>query len=103
MQSGRFLLAVVLMIATVVIVNVIFPPVRPTASLPPGDSLAIPPDSAAPPNALPAVPSPAPVTLPGQPAVSPPPVSSDPAPVDTIVAESPLYRYGISTRGAALV
>ena len=103
MQSGRFLLAVVLMIATVVIVNLIFPPVRPTVSLPSGDTLAITHDTPAPADPIPAVPNPAPVALPGQPAATPVAVSSDPAPVDTIVAESQLYRYGISTRGAALV
>jgi YidC/Oxa1 family membrane protein insertase len=105
MQSGRFLLAVVLMIATVVIVNVIFPPVRPPVTLPGADSLGISADS----GAVPAAPIQPPGVSPS-PAVPPPAASLTPASspaagarVDTIVVQSPLYRYGISTHGAALV
>src|SRR5687768_1356341 len=105
MQSGRFLLAVVLMIATVVIVNVIFPPVRPAVSLPGADSLFAPIDSTATPTPLPAIPGrPNPVTAPSvTTAPTGIPVPAGSAPVDTIVIQSPLYRFGISTRSAALV
>lgn len=105
MQSGRFLLAVVLMIATVVIVNVIFPPVRPAVSVPGADSLSVLPDSLPAPSVAPTVPErPNPATPPSivaAPSGGPVPAGSVPA--DTIVIHSPLYRYGISTRGAALV
>src|SRR5688500_4631957 len=102
MQTGRFMLAVVLMIATVVVVNLIFPPPSPVP--PPARPLVTdssssgPADSARPSAPTPTTPVPRPAV------VEAPPMPSAPASsVDTVVVESPLYRYGISTRGAALV
>ncbi len=105
MQSGRFLLAVVLMIATVVIVNLAFPPVRRAPPIAGADSLSAGLDSS-----LASVPRPV-TPAPGVPApvaardsvASAPALETRSGSIDTIVAESPLYRYGISTRGAALV
>jgi YidC/Oxa1 family membrane protein insertase len=91
MEGGRLLLAIVLMIAVVIVTNIIFPPA------PPPDRPAVPADTAAPPvppvvDAVPAVP----------PAAVPP--GAPEAFVERIVvAASPLYRFGLSTRGAALV
>jgi YidC/Oxa1 family membrane protein insertase len=106
MESGRFLLAVVLMIAVVVVTNLIFPPARPTAPATSGDTTSL----AAPPPA-------APTAVPGDttaPAVvgARPPAPADTAdpgalaaaePADTIWIDGPLWRYGISTRGGGLV
>jgi YidC/Oxa1 family membrane protein insertase len=95
MQSGRFLLAVVLMIATVVLVNVLFPPVAQRREIATDTS------------AIRAQPAPAPsnaTVLPTAPAEAPPaPTTTQPVRADTILVTSPLYRYGISTRGAELV
>ena len=92
-QSFRFILAVLLMVAVVVITNIVFPPA-------PRGQQAVPPDSAA------AVAPSAPVQQqPAQPA----PHTAAPAPdaamvaVDTIVVESPLYRFAFTTQGGALV
>jgi YidC/Oxa1 family membrane protein insertase len=95
MESRRFLLAIVLMIATVVIVNVLFPPVRRQPAATPADSArAQPPAPAA--TAQPTTP---PAALPAPATAS----AAVGATVDTIVVQSDLFRYGISTQGAALV
>ena len=100
MESRRFLLAITMMIATVVIVNLIFPPPQRQPSAPGADTATqqvrqAPPARATDPAAI--VPSPATAT----PTLGATPVAQMRA--DTIVLQSPLYRYGISTRGAALV
>lgn len=96
MESGRFILAVVLMIATVVLINIMFPPPRPVQRSSVGDSIpAAQPDARTEPAPVPPVSSTAPAIRPA-PAVSV-------ARADTIVVQSPLYRFGISTQGAALV
>src|SRR5262245_48469690 len=106
MESPRFLLAVTLMIAVIVAVNLIFPPVRTPRSTAPDSaastSAPIPPAAASSsasgqPTATPA---PAPTTV--APAV-PAPATGTPGTVDTVVVQSPLYRYGFSTQGAAMV
>ena len=86
MDSRRFLLAILLMVAVVVITNLLFPPVAPPPRDVAPDTLAGAVDTATPP---------APRTAPAE----PPAVVS----ADTIFVESPLYRYGISTAGGALV
>ncbi|MGQ0815684.1 MAG: membrane protein insertase YidC, partial [Gemmatimonadota bacterium] len=90
MQSGRFLLAVILMIAVVIITNIIFPPVRREATAPP--------DSVAPTQPQPAPAQAEPVAVPQDDALSP----SQPG-GDVVVVESDLYRYGVSTTGAGIV
>src|SRR5688572_17389936 len=100
MESGRFLVAIVLMIATVVLVNVVFPPARPQARRPATDSAAAPAPAATAPRESAATVAPPAVEQPER------PITTAPSPTgraDTIVVESPLYRFGISTRGAALV
>jgi len=98
MQTFRFLLAVVLMIAVMVITNILLPAPRRTPPPPsPADSAAV--DS----QAQPAQPAPA---LPQR-------ADSLRAPVDTarsaavlgdtIAVTSPLYRYAFSTVGGSLV
>ena len=105
MDSGRFLLAVILMIAVVVLTNILFPPV-------PRRSTPAPTDSAAQTQPAPPAATQQPVDTP--PAATPPPpaagsqVNADTTPAvaarsDTIVVESPLFRYGISTNGAMIV
>jgi YidC/Oxa1 family membrane protein insertase len=99
MEGGRFLLAVILMIAVVVITNLIFPPVPPQSTGGP-DSLALPIDS----GARPAVPPPA--LADSSVLAQPPPVLGEAQPAglaDTVLITGPLYRYGISTHGGALV
>ena len=92
-QNLRFLAAVVLMVAVVVITNLIFP------SGPRGGRTAATDTTTVAPPAIP----------PAQPQVQPQaapqlPMPAAPAPpLETIIVESPLYRYGISTQGAAIV
>ena len=108
MQSLRFLLAVVLMIAVMVITNILLPPAPPPERTATADSAAVPalppaetagrtvpeaPSSEAP---APPVPAPVDASLPdtaGTVAIAP----------DTVMVSSPLYRYGFSTLGSALV
>lgn len=86
------------MIAVVVITNVIFPPVRPPAVAPAVDSISQPG-----PQVQPATP-PAPTAQQPLPEATTGPAVSTPATSgSTVVVESDLYRYGISTRGAAMV
>ena len=91
-QSVRFILAVLLMVAVVVITNLVFSPV------PRGGRTAAPDTTAAQPTAPPAQePSPSETA-------APPPAAPMPAQAaDTIVVESPLYRFAFSTQGAALI
>lgn len=93
-QSVRFVLAVAMMIAVVVITNIVFPPV-------PRNSDVAADSTTAGANATPQ-PAPAAVPAPAT-AIAPAPATTAAAPAQTVVAESPLYRFGFSTRGAALV
>jgi YidC/Oxa1 family membrane protein insertase len=92
MESGRFLLAVVLMIAVVVITNILLPPPRPQTEAAP----------ASPAPAAPAAPerTEIPAAAPGLPA---PVVPGDSLKADTVWATSPRWRHGISTLGGAIV
>lgn len=99
MDSRRFLLAVGLMIALVAITNILFPPVPQPATAPAADSLAAPAATDSP-TAPPAAPV-AQDTAPADSAAPPAAVAEVAA--DTVVVESPLYRYAISTAGAAIV
>jgi YidC/Oxa1 family membrane protein insertase len=98
MESGRFILAVILMIAVVVITNLLFPPVGRRKTAVTADSVAQAPIAA--PAAT--------VQQPTQPqpqaqAATQPAADASAARAATVVVESPLYRYGISTRGAMIV
>ena len=104
-NTARFALAIVLMIAVIVITNLIFPPVRRPPPTVVGDSVQV--DTAVPGTAAvradtfrasPAAPAPAALTVPSD----SPAVAAAPA-ADTVVVESPLYRYTFSTLGAGLV
>lgn len=91
MESGRFVLAVILMIAVIVITNLLFPPAPPRR-----------------PEAAPEAPAavagaPAETARVAEAAPVGPPAAEAPVEADTIVVASPLYRYSVSTRGAALV
>ncbi|HEX7117258.1 MAG TPA: membrane protein insertase YidC [Longimicrobiales bacterium] len=100
MESGRFVLAVILMIAVIVVTNLLFPPapMEPAAEAPvveaPAGAGAATGTAGAGAVAQEAAAAPA-VQLPepSEPAVE----------ADTVVVASPLYRYAISTRGAAVV
>ena len=108
MESGRFLLAVILMIAVVIVTNVIFPPV-------PRGPAGIPADSAAgvaPTTGLEPAPPGSGVADSGGGAAArdtaavpaePAPPSREAVAEDTVWVDGPLWRYGFSTRGGALV
>lgn len=97
MESGRFILAVILMIAVVVLTNLLFPPMaRRNAGVTP-DSVAQAPSSAPPATTQ------QPTQSPPTPAATQPVAETAVDRADTVVVESPLYRYGISTRGAMIV
>lgn len=90
-------MAVILMVAVVVITNIVFPPVPRDRSIPATrDSV----DRAAEPGTATRSPSPA-STAP--PAARPQTIRTLVTGADTILIESPLYRYGISTAGASVV
>lgn len=93
MDSGRFVLAVILMIAVVVITNMLFPPISRRPDPATGDTVTL-----AQPPAVPSVDEP---ISPVQETVPQPRTVS--ARTDTVIVESPLYRFGISTNGAMIV
>ncbi|HUF13234.1 MAG TPA: membrane protein insertase YidC [Longimicrobiales bacterium] len=101
MDTGRFLLAVVLMIGVIIVTNLLFPPIPSQDPAVPADSVQV-VDTAVPPAAGPDL---------GQaPAPAPPDADIDTVArvdavpeADTVWVESELYRYGISTAGASLV
>jgi YidC/Oxa1 family membrane protein insertase len=101
MDSGRFLLAVVLMIAVMVITNLLLPPERPEPPQVVPDTLGAPPTA---PVAEPAASEPAPAAAPATPseveAGIPPEVALA---ADTVVAGSDLYGYRLTTAGGAVV
>ena len=94
MDSGRFVLAVILMIAVVVITNILFPPVPRRSRTAARDTVAQVQQPAAP-----AQQSQQAAQQPG--AQLPQPTTATPA--DTVLVESELYRFGISTHGAMIV
>jgi YidC/Oxa1 family membrane protein insertase len=111
MDSRRFILAVILMVAVMVVTNLLFPAARPTPARTSADSAAV--DTTGSPVAAnprsPAsssTPSPAEQApgLTAAPQAAPVAGGAAPgAPVDTVYVESDRYRYGFSTRGGALV
>lgn len=108
MDTGRFLLAIVLMIGVIIATNLLFPPVPPEpATVAPDSTQAI--DSGVPGVTAPAPAMPAETQEPLVPPASGGPIAASAvtaAPAvtaDTVWVESELYRYGISTAGAALV
>ncbi len=98
MEGFRFVLAIVLSIAVVIVVNVLFPPATPPERPAPDpvtvDTLAPPPD-ALPPTAPPVADVP---TLAPPDTLVPEPVAGD-----TVWVETERTRYGIATRGGAVV
>ena len=95
-QGVRFILAVVAMIAVVLLTNIIFPPIPRAPNRTAADSTVTTVDTSA--RATGTVPAPA---RPQVPAPLTPPSSA--APEQVVIVESPLYRLGFSTHGAALV
>jgi YidC/Oxa1 family membrane protein insertase len=98
MDSGRFLLAVILMIAVMVVTNILLPPPRQPAPVQPDSAGAVTaqPGPTQQDSAAATTPAPA-VADSGVPAVATPA-----QPADTLVVRSPLYEYLVSTRGAEL-
>lgn len=97
-QTIRFIIAVILMVGVVIITNMIWPPAQRTTKVA-TDSLApVQPHQPAA-NALPPVDTVKRGETIG--VVTPPSAAVSTA--DTIIVESPLYRYAFSTRGAALI
>jgi len=116
----RFVLAIILMIAVLVVTNLLFPPVPPEELAPgaPGDTVGAVTGTGADtvlPGAEPSVPGtlriPETAGAAGEaaaPTAAPPaPAAAVPAPAvleeDTVVVEGPLYRFAFSTRGARLL
>lgn len=93
MDSGRFVLAVILMIAVVVITNMLFPPMSRRQAPATGDTVTQ--------MQPPVTPGDAEQVSPVQETVPQAQPSSTRA--DTVIVESPLYRFGISTNGAMIV
>jgi YidC/Oxa1 family membrane protein insertase len=110
MEGARFLLAIVLSIAVVVLVNLLFPPTRaPDGSLADSlrvDTVEVPVDSgvAARPDSEPPAAEPAPAPRDTQPAatIDSLPAPTD-APVDTFWIQTDVVRYGFASRGGSLV
>jgi YidC/Oxa1 family membrane protein insertase len=99
MDSGRFLLAVVLMIAVMVITNILLPPARPDGALAPAT------DTIGAPATVPAVEPPAAELRRDTPTVAGAPAEEPLAPqltADTVLIRSELFEYRISTAGAAV-
>ncbi len=92
-QSFRFILAVLLMVAVVVITNIVFPPV-------PRGQQAAATNTAAATTPSPTTPQ---QTQPAPPAVDPTISAAAQSAESFVVVESPLYRYAFSTLGGALV
>lgn len=89
MQTGRFILAVVLMVAVIVVTNILFPPLPPE-QLTEAEEVTVGEVAEAPVESE----------------VPPPPIAAEPvvpATIDTVVVQSPLYRYAISTAGGSVV
>ena len=118
MQALRFLVAVVLMIAVMVVTNILLPPPQPepqltadTTALPTatGEAGSVPPVArgASEPGAVagqdPAAGTGATAAVPGITAATTTPDLARAASGDTVVVESELYRYAFSTLGSALV
>jgi YidC/Oxa1 family membrane protein insertase len=99
MQSGRFILAVILMIAVVVITNVLFPPVPRADKAVAADSLTQTGQAVTPSQPAQTVPA----EQPRADTQAPTPLTAASVRGDTVIVESELYRYGISTVGASLV
>lgn len=85
------------MVAVVVLTNILFPTGRRTGPAVADSVTATPAQQAKPPAAAPAPTAPQPGALAPAPA-TPPTITAD-----TVIVESPLYRFGFSTQGAALV
>jgi YidC/Oxa1 family membrane protein insertase len=108
MEGPRFLLAIVLSIAVVILVNVMFPTTTPRPG-PAADSAQV--DTAVDTGPTAATPEPEIIGVDTSPVAPEPPgaleaqVPSDSAaePADTIWIENDVVRYGFSTRGAGLV
>jgi YidC/Oxa1 family membrane protein insertase len=103
MDTGRFLLAIILMIAVMVVTNILFPPVRRTAQDQPGDASTLVVQQEQIPEVR--VPPTVDVGTAGTPDGTAA-TELEPAPLlaveDTIFVSSALYRYGFSTAGGAL-
>jgi YidC/Oxa1 family membrane protein insertase len=94
MEGFRFVLAIALSIAVVILVNILFPPAVPPEA-PAADTLAV--DTLAPPPQPPVLLEPAPEALEGVPAATAATAG------DTVWIENAVARYGIATRGGAVV
>lgn len=88
METGRFVLAIILMIAVIVITNLLFPPVPPE---PAGSAGGVERAAGAPQEQVATVDTPAPAAR------------QEEIEADTVVVSSPLYNIAISTRGASVV
>ncbi len=107
MDSVRFVLAIVLMVAVVLVTNLLFPPKRTRSPRAPADTthvaapIASRTTTAAAPGGAPAAQAQAQAPAPPAPApAAPSPAMVAAAPA--VIVESPLYRYAVSTAGGAI-
>jgi len=97
MDTGRFLLAIILMIVVMVVTNILFPPARQPAPEEPDAPPAVVQQ-----EQIPEVRVPPTVDAPRTEVAEAEPVVPPAIVEDTIFVASPLYRYGFSTAGGAL-
>ena len=99
-DTGRFLLAIVLMIGVIITTNLLFPPVPAERPQIGADSLTV--ESAAAPGSRDSAILTAPQSpVPAADSAAPPAVVT--APAETLQVASGIYRYGVSTAGGAIV
>jgi YidC/Oxa1 family membrane protein insertase len=110
MEGPRFLLAIVLSIAVVVLVNVMFPPTPPRPGATADSTLVdtvvdtvAPMPAQSPASADTPADTVTPAEAPGTQAPDAQPAAGAAGPADTIWVRTDVARYGISTRGASLV
>ena len=103
MDTGRFLVAVVLMIGVIIVTNLLFPPIPSQTPELASDSAQV-IDTTRPPSVLaPATPAAPLATGPARTDSAAPAAAPGAVEADTIWMESELYRYGVSTAGASIV
>jgi YidC/Oxa1 family membrane protein insertase len=101
MDSVRFVIAIIMMVAVIVVTNLLFPPV-PAPEQTAADSARVSQPRTTPAPPLEPTDRPAPPPVPA-PVVQAPGAAAAPAsPARTVYIRSPLYRYGFSTRGGGL-
>ena len=101
-SSGRFVLAIILMVAVIVVTNLLFPPAPPQPAEQVGPGVEAPATAPATPQQE-AVAGEAAAGTEALAGITAEPAAPENVAADTIIVSSPLYRYALTTRGAALI